>query len=1188
MGEPYARQFSRPSRFRGNVDSGTNGNANANGNILISASPFASSSSPGESSSGSSPNSNSLVMPGASSSLTRPSSGIPKQRGKHTHLPGMLSSSAVPQAEVSANMRSLQESMNEFRSINAAPGSGASTPIGKHFGRSSSERALGSGINIPKPGPPAGFSKQRTSPSITEVFSQSPTDVDSLLEEGSTASGFSLRSGNTPIITSPPISDVGGAHFSDGGGDVESGLTSPNLMLSTLPSSVSSYGISPTAAVANSRLGNASAALQQQLGGAMAQIPRSSAATAPATASSSSSVFSQNRKTSMQTTTVSVSGADGIINSSTSTQAESEAESSVKVQQGDRSFEQKNTSSDMKHRLEQGGTVAEKSHGVRTQAQRLTSHGELLHQSSDMATVKGAKVMSGGVGYEKSTSALSSRKLSMMDGVYQQSSHSSVSTSAKLSLGRSSSLLSNNQLEDMMNKLQMTHEDVENGLRAFDDLERLTPTTNLKSVENALVKYCGIMSGSVNAMKKNENADSLADWMSKVNDMMTKAWEVPSFGHEIGVTLCDILRKNGGLDLLIDNLQTDNENLQYQSAKLLQQCLVTENRGYVIEVGLHKVVNVAKTYTEDISNIRRSRVGTGTLEHLFKHSKDTCGDVISMGGLDTVVNQCKSSDVETLRHCASALANVAMYGGTENQEAMIKRKVQSWLFPLAFHDDDTIKYYACLAIAALVANKELEAAVQKSGTLELIEPFVQNHTPKEFAETSATHSHGQSPNWLKRLIPLLTSHREEARNLAAFHFCMEAEIKKEQNKTELFREISAIESLKKVASRPNGIASKYAAQALRLIGEEVPHKLSQQVPTWSVEDVKEWVKQIGFPAYADSFAESRVDGDLLLQLSEEMLREDIQMRNGILRRRFLRELSNLKRVADYSCVDATGLNEFLQTMGPEYCVYAYDLINAGIDRDTLMNINDEQMLTECGIRNKIHRMKVLQGAKVERGDISITEESMDKCLDVFISYRRANGSQLASLLKVHLEIRNISVFLDVDRLNSGKFDNNLLQSIRSAKHFVLVLTPGALDRCFGDVEMRDWIHKEVACAIQSNCTIIPVFDNFSMPDPSLLPDSMRAVTSFNAVNWVHDYQEACVDRIERWIRGDNSIMMDRFLNSQPSNCSAYSGTNSTFNRQNTYLRTVSQDNSSCNSGDNGNGNSPPTPPVQKEIEEQPQ
>ena len=128
-----------------------------------------------------------------------------------------------------------------------------------------------------------------------------------------------------------------------------------------------------------------------------------------------------------------------------------------------------------------------------------------------------------------------------------------------------------------------------------------------------------------------------------------------------------------------------------------------------------------------------------------------------------------------------------------------------------------------------------QASVQRSGTLELIEPFIKNHTPAKFAyaTSSAAHIHGQSPNWLKRLIPVLQSHREEARNLAAFHFCMEAVIKKEQGETNVLLEIGCVESLRKLASGPNGIAAKYAAQTLRLIGEEVPHKLSQQVPTWS-------------------------------------------------------------------------------------------------------------------------------------------------------------------------------------------------------------------------------------------------------------------------------------------------------------------------------------------------------------------
>lgn len=68
-------------------------------------------------------------------------------------------------------------------------------------------------------------------------------------------------------------------------------------------------------------------------------------------------------------------------------------------------------------------------------------------------------------------------------------------------------------------------------------------------------------------------------------------------------------------------------------------------------------------------------------------------------------------------------------------------------------------------------------------------------------------------------------------------------------------------------------------------------------------------------------------------------------------------------------------------------------------------------------------------------------------------------SVICSLLKVHLQLRGFSVFLDIDRLRAGKFDENLLMNIRLAKHFLLVLTPSALDRCIGDDEQQDWIHK---------------------------------------------------------------------------------------------------------------------------------
>lgn len=64
-----------------------------------------------------------------------------------------------------------------------------------------------------------------------------------------------------------------------------------------------------------------------------------------------------------------------------------------------------------------------------------------------------------------------------------------------------------------------------------------------------------------------------------------------------------------------------------------------------------------------------------------------------------------------------------------------------------------------------------------------------------------------------------------------------------------------------------------------------------------------------------------------------------------------------------------------------------------------------------------------------------------------------------SLLKVHLQVRNFSVFIDVEKLEAGKFDNNLLQSIKQASNFILVLTPNALDRCLNDVECKDWVHR---------------------------------------------------------------------------------------------------------------------------------
>ena len=42
-----------------------------------------------------------------------------------------------------------------------------------------------------------------------------------------------------------------------------------------------------------------------------------------------------------------------------------------------------------------------------------------------------------------------------------------------------------------------------------------------------------------------------------------------------------------------------------------------------------------------------------------------------------------------------------------------------------------------------------------------------------------------------------------------------------------------------------------------------------------MEDVSSWVARAGFQDYAGSFSELRVDGDMLLQLTETEIRDDI-------------------------------------------------------------------------------------------------------------------------------------------------------------------------------------------------------------------------------------------------------------------------------------------------------------------------
>ncbi|CAB3401874.1 unnamed protein product [Caenorhabditis bovis] len=189
-------------------------------------------------------------------------------------------------------------------------------------------------------------------------------------------------------------------------------------------------------------------------------------------------------------------------------------------------------------------------------------------------------------------------------------------------------------------------------------------------------------------------------------------------------------------------------------------------------------------------NPDQQRISMSLMEHMFNQSTYTSLCLIEFGVLDHILLTCKRANgcPETLRHASLGLANLALYSCHEGKKKIIQKKVPDWLFLLASQQDDLTRYYACLAICVLASTKhwDLESAVTKSGTLTLVEPFLLSHQATVFAHEHFHHSQGRAKEWLFKLLPMLKSMRKEARSSAAFHFTMEATIKKDQNKLDLF------------------------------------------------------------------------------------------------------------------------------------------------------------------------------------------------------------------------------------------------------------------------------------------------------------------------------------------------------------------------------------------------------------------
>jgi tetratricopeptide (TPR) repeat protein len=137
-------------------------------------------------------------------------------------------------------------------------------------------------------------------------------------------------------------------------------------------------------------------------------------------------------------------------------------------------------------------------------------------------------------------------------------------------------------------------------------------------------------------------------------------------------------------------------------------------------------------------------------------------------------------------------------------------------------------------------------------------------------------------------------------------------------------------------------------------------------------------------------------------------------------------------------------------------------------------------------------------------------------VQVFLSYRRGHARWVATAVRQALQARDVDVFMDVDSIDSGRFDSVILNEIGLREHFVVLLTLETIED-LGRAD--DWVTRELDRALELGKNVVPVLvdraDLASVPDR--FPRRMTLI-GLNALRLPHDlFEPAMAVLVERFL-----------------------------------------------------------------------
>ena len=119
---------------------------------------------------------------------------------------------------------------------------------------------------------------------------------------------------------------------------------------------------------------------------------------------------------------------------------------------------------------------------------------------------------------------------------------------------------------------------------------------------------------------------------------------------------------------------------------------------------------------------------------------------------------------------------------------------------------------------------------------------------------------------------------------------------------------------------------------------------------------------------------------------------------------------------------------------------------------------------------------------------------------IFISYRRANEPWALAVFG-DLTQHGYDVFIDYDGIASGNFETAILENIKARAHFLVLLTPTALERRSDPV---DWMRREIEAALDNRRNIVPLMlegsDFGKPPVAGQLTGKLTALKEYNGIS----------------------------------------------------------------------------------------